>query len=249
MQQTAWDYYNKKRTIGAIYRKLQEQQDNANAFQQQKRFITEQKTKIATAFTDKKNPDKTRQHMMETTPLNQHFKKVEIDNEVDPQEMQQFEQDYHNTLHKLPPIPTNKKPALRIRKLGKHKAIGLYSVNHNTIAIDVRDSSAFIHEYGHYLDLTVKNSQSTQQQFAPLRNQYKKAIWADNAIADKDKQYYTTPTEIHSRMFEIYAHEKLGINNKLINPHKLHDPEYQPLHEPKLKEQYFQYLDNAFNNN
>lgn len=219
------------------------QAEGAN-FRAQRKYIKEHSGSVATAWMDKKNPDKTRQNMMENTKLNKVFSKVEIDNDVDPAEYADFEKSYTDAAKKLPPIPGDRKPELRIRKLGKHKATGVYFPHKNTICIDVRDSSAFVHEYGHYLDLTVQNNQSLQSDFRGIANSYKKNL---TVPAGGKQDYYTTPTEIHSRLFEMYAHEKLGIDNRLVDPDKFERFDYEPMKkDPEMKQKAFDFFDKVF---
>lgn len=219
---------NATNTLLAVHTALQAQSEGKN-FLLQKKHVKESSGAIATAYMDKKNPDQTRQEMMKNTVLNKYFSKVEIDNDVDPED---------------------RRPELRIRKLGKHKADGMYFPHKNTIAIDVRDSSAFVHEYGHYLDFTVKSNQSLSQEFSGVVKDYSQDLrLPDNMSADK-KDYYITPTEVHSRAFEIYAHEHLGIDNKTINPERFESFDYKPFKDnPQMKQAAFDFFDKVFAEN
>lgn len=40
----------------------------------------------------------------------------------------------------------------KVRKLGNHKALGLYYPEAKVLVVDVDSPSSFIHEYGHLLD-------------------------------------------------------------------------------------------------
>ncbi|GAA4837999.1 hypothetical protein [Garicola koreensis] len=149
-------------------------------FLAQKKYIREQNATIASAFDDKKNPDKARQDMMASTSLSTanggHFSKVEIDNDVDPDEYADFENAIHDAESKLPPIPADRRPDLRIRKLGKHNANGVYNPARNTVAVDVRTSEAYIHEMGHYYDLTAKGNASLSEDFKDISRSYSSAV-------------------------------------------------------------------------
>ena len=230
-----------------MLQKLQEAQFEGANFRAQKAHIKEHSGSVATAYMDKKNPDKIRQDLMKNTKLNKVFRKVEIDNDVDPSEFAQFEKDYYEIADKLPPIPHDRKPELRIRKLGKHKAVGVFFPHKNTIAIDVRDSSAFIHEYGHYVDFVVKNNSSLSAEFRQLSKDYSKNLSMPDGLSINKREYYTTPTDVHSRMFEIYAHERLGIDNKLLNPDRFKNFDYEPIMaNTDLKNRSFDFFDKVF---
>ena len=150
-------------------------------------------------------------------------------------------------MDKLPPMAEDRKPELRLRKLGKHRATGVFFPHKNTIAVDIRDSSSFIHEYGHYIDLTVKNNQSLNNEFTSVTKEYSSALKMPDVMGEGKREYYTTPTEVHSRAFEMYAHERLGINNRLLNPDKFNEFDYKPFKDnPELKEKTFAFFDKVF---
>ena len=227
---------------------LEDAQLEGRNFIAQKKYVREQNGKIATAFDDKKNPDKTRQELMAATSLSKAnggmFSKVEIDNDVDPEEYADFENAVHDIESKLPPIPAERRPDLRIRKLGKHKANGVYNPARNTVAVDVRTSEAYIHEMGHYYDLTAKNNASLSEDFKSISRSYGQALEESDP---KRSAYLNTPTEQLARGFEVYAHQRLGINNRLVNPSEFDRNDYAPYTEnPELKAKTFAYFDKLF---
>lgn len=239
-----------RRETVKMLNKLEDAQLEGANFRSQKAHIKEHSGSVATAYMDKKNPDKIRQDLMKNTKLNKIFRKVEIDNDVDPAEFANFEQAYAEVADKLPPIPGDKKPEIRIRKLGKHRATGIFFPHKNTICIDVRDSSAFIHEYGHYVDLIVKDNQSLNEDFRQITKDYSKKLTVPEGLAGRKREYYTTPTEVHSRMFEVYAHERLGIDNRLVNPGRFNDFDYEPItSDADLKKRSFDFFDKVFSKN
>lgn len=227
--------------------KVEEAQRRGQNFLAQQKFVRESASTIATAFDDKKHPDKTRQAMMAGTSLaadnGGNFSKVEIDNDVDPGEYADFESAIHDVESKLPHIPAHARPDLRIRKLGKHKAIGAYSAQHNTVAVDVRTSAAYIHEMGHYYDLAVKNNASLSAEFAEISRGYQSKLAEPDP---KRSAYLNTPTEQLARGFEIYAHERLGVDNRLVDPSRFDGNDYAPYQDPKLKERLFAFFDSTF---
>lgn len=234
-------------SVGALSAMEDAQLEGRN-FLAQKKYVREQNRTIATAFDDKKHPDKTRTAMMESTSLaaanGGTFTKVEIDNDVDPAEYANFEAAVHEVESKLPPIPAGRRPDLRIRKLGKHKANGAYNPARNTVAIDVRTSEAYVHEMGHYYDFAVKDNASLSAGFTDISRAYQSALDEPDA---KRAVYLNTPTEQLARGFEIYAHERLGIDNRLVNPSKFDRSDYAPYtRNPALKAKLFEFFDATF---
>jgi hypothetical protein len=217
-------------------------------FKAQQKYVKDQRGSIATAFDDKKHPDKTRQQMMEDSKIvasnGGHFSKVEYDNDVDPAEAADFEQAIQEVETKMPPIPGDRRPDLRVRYLGKHRAKGIYSPSHNTVAVDVRTSEAYIHEMAHYYDLTAKGNASLSDEFRSISNAYSSALKEPDP---KRRGYLNTPTEQFARGFEMYAHERLGINNRLVKPSNFEGNDYAPYREnPQLKERLFEFFDRTF---
>lgn len=106
---------------------------------------------ISTFRTDKKYQDEA---LNKSTLFNKMgFRKVEIDTQkydgevFNYEEFSKVEQDFLAVLDKLPQAKAQ--PELKFRRLGKHKAWGIYSPSLNILAVDVRHTESFIHEYGH----------------------------------------------------------------------------------------------------
>lgn len=234
--------------VRTAFEALEDAQVEGRNFLAQKKFMRSAQSSIATAWQDKKHPDAQHVEMAKNTSLAKVFAKVEIDNDVDAESFQRFEQAWEEAKDKLPPIPAGKEPALRIRKLGKHKATGVYFPHVNTIAIDVRDSGSFIHEYGHYVDIAVKGNASLDAQFRDVVRDYEKKLQVPKGTTGKyDHSYYSTPTEVYARGFELYAHERLGIDNRLLKPEKHDRFDFAPFREdPGMKERMFAIFDEAF---
>lgn len=96
--------FQKSQSIDAL-QNLENAQLEGRNFIAQKKYVKEHSGSVATAYEDKKHPDKVRQDMMKNTRLNKYFRKVEIDNDVDPAEFAQFEKDYEEVMGILPKIP------------------------------------------------------------------------------------------------------------------------------------------------
>lgn len=215
-------------------------------FLAQKKHVTEHSGKIATAWMDKKNPDKTHQRLMDTHHLGHSFRKVEIDNDVDPKEFYDFQNAINQTVAKLPRIPGTVQPELRIRKLGKHRANGIFFPHNNTVCVDVHTSEAFVHEMGHYYDFMVKNNASLSKEFRGITKRYGRGL-NKSKIPSGKLSYYMTPTEIFARGFEMYAHEKLGVNNRLVKPDNFTRFDYEPFSSnSEFKRDIYAFFDKTF---
>lgn len=224
-----------------VLAELEDAQREGNDFLSQKKYVKTHDGKVATAWMDKKNPDKVRKDLMENHKLGKTFRAVEIDNDVDPVEYNDFESEVNSTMKKLPRVPEERMPELRIRRLGKHKAEGVFFPHKSTVCVDIRTSEAFVHEMGHYYDLVVHNNASLSKEFRDITKEYTAALEPDNP---NKADYYRTPTEIFARGFEIYAHKKLGVDNRLLNPKKFTRFDYTPFTEnPDLEKRLFSLLD------
>lgn len=209
----------------------------------------------ASAWQTKKNINKETQEIMDTTSLKDHFKFIELDNDVDLKLFNQFETEMKRVHSILP--KTDTPFDLRLRKLGNYNALGLYVPSNNTIAVDFRDDiggvgiQSFIHEYGHALDYNVRNdgkTMSIQENFRPLVTRYRENIerLAKGTYVSKKANYYGTPTEVFARAFEIYVSD-LGLKSSFI---KAHD-QYQEATEYHLFDEFMRndlhnYFDQEF---
>lgn len=214
---------------------------------------------IATVQSDKKYQDS---ELNKSTIFNQlGFRKVEVDTqkyegkEFDYSLFKKVEEDFEAICNKLP--HASAQPELKFRKLGKHKAAGLYAPFLNILAVDVRNTESFIHEYGHYLDYKhgdkVSESYSLEDNFEHIITAYsnnfkiiskkkeddlltrlmkasKESIPSVVSLEEKRlsselelvKQtvkmfdYFTTPTEIFARGFELWVYETITSNSSLL---------------------------------
>lgn len=219
----------------------------------------------AEVYETKKHIKVSTQKVMDNTPLLKYFKYVEIDNEVDLNKYQKFEKELNTLLPNLPQAESQAE--LRLRKLGRHKALGLFVPDFNTIVVDFRSSKdthvvggvgiqSFIHEYGHYLDFNFdKGNLSLSPAFQPIVKDYQKEL---NKEAYKeffdmkgkdgkyDLDYYTIPTEVFARAFELYTHE-IGLRSNLMHTDMLYRSSvpYKAF-TPENRERITQYFDQQF---
>lgn len=178
----------------------------------------------ARSWETKKNiPLKVQEAMKNSPFLNSGFLEVEYDAETDLSKLPPI---YKNwvSLYEVLPKPKEKVNSLRFRKLGNHKASGLYFPAVNCIAVDLRTITSMVHEYGHYLDRKLPlgaGDLSLEDDFQEIYNPY-----FDYLSKYKDKElstgkfdfgYYTTPTEVFARAFEIFVSSEIDVNYVLVN--------------------------------
>lgn len=212
----------------------------------------------AAAWQTKKNINKEVQKVMESTSLNRYFDFVEIDNDVDLKLFNQFEKEMER-IHAVLPKTGDKIPELRLRKLGNHKALGLYVPSKNTIAVDFRDRSdsiegvgiqSFVHEYGHALDYGINNGQllSMEESFQPIVSRYREnlGLFGKGSYVASKAGYYTTPTEVFARAFELYVSDA-GLSSIFLKPKDTYKSSLEyTLFDSELRKKLTSYFDKAF---
>lgn len=184
------------------------------------KYETSAKKEVATALQTKKHINKRIEAAMQKSKfLGQGFTFVEYDNDTDLEKITQLETEWRTTKEQLPDMTNT--PDLRFRKLGKHKAWGLYSPFHNTICIDIRNVNSFVHEYGHLIDFKLKDTNlSMLPDFQPIIKSYRKEIHNQLGIdsyVTKKINYYLTPTEVFARAYELYMSDQLADSSFLKN--------------------------------
>lgn len=214
----------------------------------------------ASAWQTKKNINKDTRKIMESTSLNKYFQFVEIDNDVDLTLFSQFEKEMER-MHDILPKTGDKLPELRLRKLGNHKALGLYVPNKNTIAIDFRDTNdeiggvgiqSFVHEYGHALDYSTDNGRllSMRDDFKPIVTRYRENLSLNGKgsyVAEK-AGYYTAPTEVFARAFELYVSEA-GLNSIFLKSKETYETKIEyALFDQNMRDKLTTFFDHAFPN-
>lgn len=208
-------------------------------------------SECARAFETKKNIPNKIKEVMEHTILLKDFKYVELDEDVDIDKFKLIEEEfiYIKNLLNLEKFTNLYKPELRVRKLGKHKAKGVFFPHRNCISIDLSYPDSFLHEFAHFIDYTLYEGTllSLQTDFVPIIKNYTEAyekyiLLTDNNYLKRKRDYYKTPTEIFARCFEMYLSFK-GINtsfNQLEN-NLLPDEGYPPISE-EFKEEIIKYF-------
>ena len=184
---------------------------------------------IATAYITKKNIPQSIQGAMERTAFMDYFKFVEFDEDVDLASVRTIEKEFEvlNRAYFMGKIFKN--VTLRFRKLGKHKASGLYYPTLHTLCVDIRSPSSFIHEYFHMIDdqlgdlslevsfnpITVLYKESFLRQMEQLSDAVKSTL---NGKSKYNIQYFFRRAEIFARCGEIYFSRILKVESSLIKP-------------------------------
>ena len=192
-----------------------------NRLQLMDKYNSAQKSDYAKSYETKKNIPKQILKLMNSNEFLKDFTFVEADESTDILKFKAIEEEY-KTLRKT--FNFNKlfkeKSELRFRRLGKLKALGAYYPEVNCVCIDIKAPSSFMHEIGHLIDYTTdKNiNLSLKKDFTHIGVQYSRAFIEEVESLDKEDSlrnylkrkidYFTTPTEIFARCFEIYLLEK-----------------------------------------
>lgn len=226
--------------------KLEDSQLEGKNFIAQKKYIKEKGSGTARAFEDLKNIDPVHKDMAKNSKLNKYFRKIEVDNNVDPKEFAEFEKDYEEVMDKLPKIPKGQEPELRLRRLGKHKAHGVYFPHSDTVSIDIHNAGSTIHELSHQYDIRVKKNASLRKEFREITSEYTKHLRIPAGEPESRGEYLSTPTEIMARGFENFSHFRLGIDNKLIDTTKLNNYDHAPFKNPELREKMFKFIEGLY---
>ena len=250
-------YRNKNRVIDFVQEYIE---NTYNLILQAEYEKDIEKQTRASAWQTKKNINKETLEIMETTTLKNSFGFVELDNDVDLTLFQQFEVEMAR-IHEILPKTGEKVPDLRLRKLGNHKALGLYVPGNHTIAIDFRDTSdaiegvgiqSFVHEYGHALDYGVGNGHllSMRSDFQPMVARYREnlsLLGKGSYVADK-AEYYTTPTEVFARAFELYVSD-IGFQSPLLKSKEIYTNKMEyTLFDEEMRKELQVYFDQTFPN-
>ncbi len=196
----------------------------------------------ARSFEDKKNIPKKTLKAMEGSKLNEYFGFVEYDEDVDLVKVAQVVEEFIGFKEKYLPMIESGRNAIRFRKLGNHKAIGLYYPIVRCLCVDYRHVHSFIHEYGHLIDYEYGNL-SLKGDFTRIKTLYeqalKRAMREDESFRTRmgkgkyNLDYYLTPTEIFARTFELYFSKVLNVQTSLVP--ETFGPEY-PMNEEFLNE-------------
>lgn len=216
-------------------------------------------TDYAASYQTKKNIPQKVLKAMEESCLNEVFGFVEFDEDVDLKKVADFEKQFmafRSTYFSMIDASEN---SIRFRKLGNHKASGLYYPGVKCLCVDYRILTSTVHEFGHLIDYQMGNL-SLASGFFELKGLYsqhvRRAAWNKkdpmykqlNGKSKYGLEYFLTPTEIFARSFEIYCSFVLGITNDLLpeeGEFRSHGAVY-PVDNEKYMEVLANYFDTLF---
>ena len=183
---------------------------------------------VATAYITKKNIPKVMQKEMEQSRFNRYFGYVEYDEDVDIKAARAVADEFVELNERLFSGAANHNCAIRLRKLGKHRALGVYFPQLNCMCVDIHSPDSFIHEYYHLLDDQLGGI-SSKYEFHPICREYRELLMKrlrkdkelDKALSGSGKynlKYYLRPTEIFARCGEMYLQRIKGVTSSLLKP-------------------------------
>lgn len=164
---------------------------------------------------------------MEQSGWNQYFGYVEFDEETDVKKVEELVKEF-TALTITFGWKKKEDVSLRFRKLGNHKAVGLYYPNKKCLCVDIRYPSSMVHEYFHMLDDEVNASRGVKfytvySIYRDLIEKYAEKSGKEGVLNGKtkyNKEYYLQPTEVFARCGEMYLVKVKHVDNSLVNPKK-----------------------------
>lgn len=176
----------------------------------------------AKSYMTKKNIPQKMIEAMEQSRFNETFGYVEFDEQCDIKKIGEIFKEF-DALKSFLNLKEHKNVALRFRKLGNHKATGLYYPSVRCLCVDVRCPSSMAHELFHMLDYE-HNELSRTWDFQKCKDSYKKEF--DRLAKERgtkfkgkyDREYYFQSTEIFARCGEMYLTRICNIDNSLAKP-------------------------------
>lgn len=147
--------------------------------------------------------------------------------EVDIKKMEELYKQFEDVC-KFVGLKMHDEVSLRFRKLGNHKASGLYYFFLKCLCVDVRCPSSFAHEMFHMIDYENGNL-SRKAGFYYVSELYKRAfeeeVQKDSVLSKQlggktkyNREYYLQSSEIFARCGEIYLTRICGFDNSVVKP-------------------------------
>lgn len=242
------DYTLYSKLVHLFYQVADVFQDVQNEFQHRESLHK----KIATAYITKKNIPLSIQKAMDNSGFLNYFGYVEFDEDVDLSAVNKIEEEYRAINKQYFSGSSFTDVTLRFRKLGKHKASGLYYPNTHNLCVDIQNPSSFIHEHFHMLDDQLGDL-SLEVDFDGIVKAYKAAFLREtenldpsitkklNGSSKYNLKYFFRRAEIFARCGEIYFNRILKVKSSLLEPSLTYAyPECEELNT--LIEKYYEQL-------
>lgn len=184
----------------------------------------------ARSFEQKKNIPQKILAIMKTSILNERFGYIEYDEMCDTSKIATVNAQLLDFVNTYFPNENLNDVSLRFRRLGNHKANGLYYPQYRCIAVELSHPSSFVHEFGHMLDHQNGNISNTLNSLAFASVYQKYVELFDEKLERVPEQreryrsggkkskyaYYTKETEVFARCFEMYITSVLNLDNSII---------------------------------
>lgn len=211
----------------------------------------------ARSFQTKKHINKKTKEIMANNKFLSRYGYVELDNDVSLEKFNELEKEFVSLTKKVY-VPKCADHSFRIKKLGKHRAAGLYYTEPIRATIfDLDYPDAYCHELGHQIDHVFNKGSMLSEtiRFKRIVEKYKTEVNKQIEVLPSDDQfliswngkskfnssYYFQPTEVFARSFELYLYNK-GIETSFLK--KEYSSPVYPTDKDYLKlvEQYFDEL-------
>lgn len=222
-----------------IYRILESFKRDYDMEKEASKMDKELSREHAKSFQTKRNIPYKTVRAMSRSDFNDYFGYVEFDEECDHSLMRELCMEYKAFCNALG-IGKYPEVSLRFRKLGNHKASGLYYPSLKCLCVDVRSPESMAHEVGHMLDYHF-GSLSTKYSFQKIYDKYENLLKDYQQKSSEEEQkvlkgsskynlkYYLQPTEVFARCFEMYVVRTRNIDNSLCRPGGFAYPEDETL--------------------
>lgn len=207
---------------------LKEFETDYRKLKEESRMAKELSKDHARSFQTKKNIPRKYIRAMRRSAFNEHFGYVEFDEDCDLKLTEEICREYQAFAKELG-LSKYPEVSLRFRKLGNHKATGLYYYVLKCLCVDVRSPGSMAHEVGHMIDyhmnhISIKyDFQDVYDRYESLLKEYVRRNKNGDAKVLKGKtkynlKYYLQPTEVFARCFEMYVVRIRKIDNSLCKP-------------------------------
>lgn len=208
----------------------------------------------AKSFQDKVVASRKLKREMNLTKLNRYFGKVEFDAKVDMSQILKIENAFESLNTTVFREPRLSEYSIRFRRLGCHKASGLYYPLYQCMCVDIEHPDSFCHEFFHLLDY--KNGKlSKKWEFRSVYELYvsliEEMVTSDTSLKylrssnrKYNLSYYKRSTEVFARCGEIYISRILGIDSILIS---IDENDFAYPSDPELERMIGEYFDKMFN--
>ncbi|WP_372365700.1 hypothetical protein [Candidatus Uabimicrobium sp. HlEnr_7] len=199
-----------------------------------KKRVEDDRSTYARVFETKKNIRKKTLAVMKDNAFLNFYGYVELDNSTDLEYFSVLEK-HLMELHNYFTLPVAVDHSLRVKKLGKHKADGLYFPSEKATIFAIDHPESFAHELAHQIDYTHGEQKSLLSETASFRhvvdlyidlvtaqiqnlpaNSTLRKRWFSRHKYNCD--YYCQNTEIFARAFEIFLYHE-NIRSPLVECH------------------------------